>query len=141
MEYRRFGNKYLVRLERGEEIVESIKNLAIKEEIRLGNVIGIGAVDRAKVGLFIIENKEYRSKEFQGNMEIISLTGNISEMNGEAYIHLHIALCDDSYKVIGGHLSHAYISATGEIIIDVLEGIVDRKYSDEIGINLLDLSE
>lgn len=140
VEYKRFGNKYVVRLERGDEIIESIKNLATKEEIRLGNVIGIGAVDRAKVGLFKIAEKEYRSKEFEGDMEIINLTGNISEMDGEVYIHLHIALCDDSYKVIGGHLSYAYISATGEIIIDLIEGRVDRKHSQEIGINLLDLS-
>ena len=88
-----------------------------------------------------MEEKEYYSKEFEGDMEIINLSGNISEMNGEVYIHLHIALGDDSLRVIGGHLNYAYISATGEIIIDLIEGRVDRKYSDEIGINLLDLNK
>lgn len=141
MEYKRFGNKYVVRLERGEEIVESIKSLAAKEEIHLGSVSGIGAVSKAKIGLFKIGEKEYFSKEFEGDMEVISLVGNISEMDGEVYIHLHIGLCDDSYNMFGGHLNHAYISATGEIIIDVIEGGVDREFSHEIGINLLDLSK
>lgn len=141
MEYRRFGDKYIVRLERGDEIIESIKKLAIEEKIRLGRVTGIGAVNRVKFGLFKMEEKEYYSKEFEGDMEIINLSGNISEMNGEVYIHLHIALGDDSLRVIGGHLNYVYISATGEIIIDLIEGRVDRKYSDEIGINLLDLNK
>jgi len=141
VEYRRFGDKYIVRLERGDEIIESIKKLAIEEKIRLGRVTGIGAVNRVKFGLFKMEEKEYYSKEFEGDMEIINLSGNISEMNGEVYIHLHIALGDDSLRVIGGHLNYAYISATGEIIIDLIEGRVDRKYSDEIGINLLDLNK
>ncbi|NLV89583.1 MAG: DNA-binding protein [Tissierellia bacterium] len=140
MEYKRFGNKYVVRLENGEEIVESIKNFAIKEGITLGNVNGIGAVNKAKIGLFKLGEKEYYSKEFEGDLEVVNLTGNISEMDGEVYIHLHIALCDDSYNMIGGHLNYAYISATGEIIIDAIEGRVDRKFNDEIGLNLLDLN-
>ncbi|HEY8361988.1 MAG TPA: PPC domain-containing DNA-binding protein [Tissierellaceae bacterium] len=140
MEYRRFGDKYIVRLERGEEIVESIKELAIKENIKLGRVTGIGAVNKAKVGLFKVEEKKYYSHEFEGDMEIVSLAGNISEMNGETYIHFHIALADDSHKVIGGHLNYAYIGATGEIIIDVIDGRVDRKYSDEVGLNLFEFN-
>ena len=42
MDYRRFGNKYVVRLEKGEEIVESIKTLCRENNIRLGTVSGIG---------------------------------------------------------------------------------------------------
>ena len=140
MEYRRFGDKYIVRLERGDEIIESIKKLAIEEKIRLGRVTGIGAVNRAKFGLFKMEEKEYYSKEFEGDMEIINLSGNISEMNGEVYIHLHIALGDDSLRVIrtfklclykryrrNNHRPYRRQSR--------------QKYSDEIGINLLDLNK
>ncbi len=139
MEYKKFGNKYVVRLESGEEIVESIKKLAIEEKIRLGRVTGIGAVNKARIGLFKLAERQYYSKELEGGMEIVNLSGNISEMNGETYIHLHISLGDDNYNVIGGHLNYAYISATGEIIIDLIEGRVDRKHDEEIGLNLLDL--
>lgn len=139
MEYKKFGNKYVVRLESGEEIVESIKKLAIEEKIRLGRVTGIGAVNKARIGLFKLAERQYYSKELEGDMEIVNLSGNISEMNGETYIHLHISLGDDNYNVIGGHLNYAYISATGEIIIDLIEGRVDRKHDEEIGLNLLDL--
>ncbi|HLS52530.1 MAG TPA: PPC domain-containing DNA-binding protein [Tissierellaceae bacterium] len=137
MEYKRFQDKYLVRLERGEEIVESIEKLAKKENIRLGKVSGIGAVNKATIGLFKADTKEYKSTELTGDMEIVNLTGNISEMDGEVYLHLHIALGDDKYNLYGGHLNSATISVTGELIIDVMEGQVDREYNEEIGLNLL----
>lgn len=136
MEFKRFGHKYVVRLEKGEEIIESIKTLCQEEGIKLGTISGIGATNKATIGLFKTSTKEYHSKELTGDMEITSLLGNISQMNGEVYLHIHINLADEDNNVFGGHLTSAVISATGEIIIDVIEGIVDRKFNEEIGLNL-----
>lgn len=136
MEYKKFGSKYVIRLEKGEEIVESIKTLCEKEEIKLGSITGIGATNKAVVGLFETSTKEYHSKDLIGDMEITSLLGNISQMEGEVYLHLHITLADHNYNVYGGHLTSAVISATGEIIIDTIEGVVDREFDEEIGLNL-----
>lgn len=138
MDYRKFGSKYVIRLEKGEELVESIKIISQKENINLGTITGIGAVNKAKIGLFEIETKEYHSKELTGDMEIVSLSGNISQMDKEVYIHLHIALADDTYRVYGGHLNSAIISATGEIIIDTIDGYVGRKFNQEVGLNLFE---
>jgi len=98
MEYRRFGDKYVVRLNRGEEILESLKKLCKDENIKLGRVTGIGATNKATVGLFNVETKEYHSTELTGDMEITNLSGNISQMNGEVYLHLHITVCDEENR-------------------------------------------
>ena len=34
MEYKRFGNTVVVRMDKGEEIVEQVKQVALKENIR-----------------------------------------------------------------------------------------------------------
>lgn len=137
MEYRRFGDKYVVRLNRGEEILESLKKLCKDENIKLGRVTGIGATNKATVGIFNTETKEYRSRELTGDMEIANLSGNISQMDGEVYLHLHITLTDEENKAYGGHLNSAVISATCEIIIDVIAGTVDRKFDEDSGLNLI----
>ncbi|MCK9443189.1 MAG: DNA-binding protein [Tissierellaceae bacterium] len=141
MEFKKIGDKYVVRLDKGEEIVESIKALAVQEEISLGTITGIGAVDRVKVGVYKLNTKEYFSKEYEGDMEIVNLAGSISQMDGEVYLHLHIALSDISYGIFGGHLNHGYISATGEIIIQSIDGKINRKYDHETGLNLIDFYE
>ena len=140
MEFRKFGGKYVIRLEKGEEIVESIKTLCEEEGMKLGTITGIGATNKAVVGLFETSTKEYHSKELIGDMEITSLMGNISQMDGDAYLHLHITLADHNNNAFGGHLTSAVISATGEIIIDTIEGVVGRAFNEEIGLNLFKFS-
>lgn len=137
MDFKRFGDKYIVRLEKGEEVVESLTKFIKDEDIKLGRVTGIGAVDFAEIGLFYTKEKQYHSKVLEGDMEIVNLSGNISTMKGEKYLHLHISLGDKELKVYGGHLNKAVVSATAEIIIDVLDGEIDREFNEEIGINLI----
>lgn len=136
MEFRKFGNKYVIRMDRGEEIVETLKKFCKDQKITLGWINGIGAVDKARIGLFKTDDKQYNSTELTGSYEITSLFGNISTMKGEVYLHLHINLSDAEYKTYGGHLNSATISATGEIMIEAIDGMVNREFSDEIGINL-----
>ncbi len=50
-------------------------------------------------------------------------------MNGETYLHLHINIADTKQNTFGGHLTSAVVSATLEVIIDVIDGEVDRKFS------------
>lgn len=136
MEYKKFGNKYIIRMDKGEEIVETLKKFCQQHNITLGWIKGIGAVNKATIGLFKTDEKKYYPMELNGYYEITSLLGNISTMNGEVYLHLHINLSDENYKTHGGHLNSAIISATGEIMIEAMDGMVDREFSDDIGINL-----
>lgn len=137
MDYKKFGDKYIVRLEIGEEIVETLTNFIKKEGIKLGRVSGIGAVDYAKIGLFSTRTKKYHSKELKGDMEIVNLAGNISTMDGKEYLHLHIAVGDEDLNLFGGHLDSATVSATAEIVIDLIDGEVDREVGKDLGINLI----
>jgi uncharacterized protein len=137
MIFKKFENKYLLRIDRGEEVVATLKKFCTDQRITLGSVTAIGAANRATIGLFNTETKKYQSTELTGDFEITSLTGNISTMNGEAYLHLHAALSDAEYHTFGGHLNAAVISGTCELIIDVIDGACDREFSDIVGLNLL----
>ena len=137
MEYRKCGDTYLVRLDKGEEILEQVKALALAEHIRLASVQALGAVNDFTVGVFDTEKKEYHSNSFQGTFEIVSLTGTIDTMDGRFYCHLHMSAGDSQGRVLGGHLNRAIISATCEMVVRELPGTVDRAFSQEIGLNLL----
>ncbi|MFP4662565.1 MAG: PPC domain-containing DNA-binding protein [Halanaerobiales bacterium] len=136
MEFHKFKNKYVLRLEKGEEIVSTLKNFCGENNVKLASVSGIGAVDNAEIGLFDTKNKEYYSKKLSGDHEVTSLSGNVSTKDGEIYLHLHINLADEEYNTKGGHLSSAVISGTGELVIDIIDGIVEREFNEEVGLNL-----
>ena len=137
MKFKKFGNKWIVRIDKGEEVIQTIKKVCEDNKIKLGSLSGIGATDRATVGLFNTKSKQYQSRELIGDYEITNLSGNISTMNKEVYLHLHITLADKNQQALGGHLSSAIISGTGEIIIEEIEGEIERAFNEEVGLNLL----
>ena len=69
MEYRRFDKTIIVRLDKGEEILEQVKELALKERIKLASVQALGAVDRFTVGVFKTDDKKYLANDFSGSFE------------------------------------------------------------------------
>ena len=136
MEYKRFGSKILVRIDKDEEILEKVKELALNEKIRLAAVQALGATNSFTVGVYNVAEKKYYANTFSGSFEIVSLTGTINTMNGEFYTHLHMSAGNDKGEVFGGHLNRAVVSATCEMVVDVLDGTVDRAYDPVTGLNL-----
>lgn len=136
MESKRFGNKVVVRLDRGEEVIASLTEIVKQYDIKLGNVQALGATNHVKVGLFNIEEKKYYSRELDTDMEITSLIGNITRMKDEVYLHLHINVADGNQNVYGGHLNECIISATCEMFIDIIDGEVNRRFDENVGLNL-----
>ena len=136
MEYRRFGSTVIARIDRGEEILAKVKELAEKEQIKLASVAALGAVNDFTVGVFDTEEKRYDSNRFQGPFEIVSLTGTINTMDGEFYTHIHMSAGNSKGQVFGGHLNRAVVSATCEMVVTVIDGRVDRYYDGDVGLNL-----
>ncbi len=139
MKYKRFGNTLVVRIDRGEEILEKLRELAEKESIKLASVSALGATNDFTVGVFNTAEKKYCSNEFEGAFEIVSLTGTISTMDGAFYAHLHMSAGNEKGEVFGGHLNRAMISATCEMVVTVIDGEVDRYHDDDVGLNLFNL--
>ncbi len=139
MKYRRIEDTIIARIDRGEEILEKMKEIALKENIKLASVNALGAVDDFTVGVYDVEKKQYYSNTFTGAFEIVSFHGSINTMNGEYYSHIHMSAADDNGQTYGGHLNRAVVSATCEMFINVIYGKVDRFHDEETGLNLFDL--
>lgn len=139
MKSKKIGNTYIIRLDKGEELVDGLEKFCMDEKIKLGTIQGIGATNDVTVGYFDTKKKEYFSKRFEGDFEIASLSGNITTMDGKIYLHLHITFGDKEFGSHSGHLNQAMISATFEGVITAVEGEVCREHNKKIGLNLLKL--
>lgn len=138
MEYRKFDDTYVIRLEKGEEVIQSLTEICSREKIELAEITGLGASNFVEIGVFNVNTKEYNTKVFEGMFEITSLIGNETRKEGNVYLHIHINFGDENGNARGGHLVKAKISATSEIILRKINGKVGRKLSDEIGLNLME---
>ena len=136
MEYRRFGDTLVIRIDKGEEIIQSLRLAAEKEQVRLAAVEALGAVDDFTVGVFDTAEKQYHANHFTGAFEIVSLTGTVTTQDGKFYAHLHMSAGDREGKVFGGHLNSATVSATCEMVVRALDGEVERQFDEKVGLNL-----
>ena len=139
MKYKRFGEDIVVRLEVGEEVVASLAEIAEREGVTFASVSGIGAADDIAVSVYDVGAKRYFDNEYREPMEITSILGTVSEMDGEPYIHIHLTAGRADGTVIGGHLKHAVISATCELVLHTVYGRVPRFYDERTGLNLMEL--
>jgi hypothetical protein len=139
MRYLKLGDAFIVRLMTGEEIHASLNELATLERIDVAGVEGIGAVYDAVLGYFDRANREYLKKSVPGEMEILSLSGNLSIKDSQPFAHLHVVLGGRNCEAVAGHLFEAKTGATCEIIVRPLKGFVKRTLDPATGLYLLDI--
>ena len=128
MEVRKDNDMYVVRLEKGDEVVRELSLFAVENGIQGAMIQAIGAFDEAELAYFDEEKGDYTYKTFDGGLEVISLTGNVSRLSKDdtPMVHLHAALGDKNFQVFGGHLKEGVVSVTLECFITPVQPI-DRK--------------
>ncbi len=137
--YKQTDHKYTLSIDNHTEIVDALEDFCTKKGIKSGSITGIGAIDRMTLRFFDPATKQYVDKEFREQMEIASLLGNVSTLNGKTYLHLHIVAGRRDYTTLGGHLLSAHLSGAGEIFIEDFGDETERVFSEEIGLNVYKL--
>ena len=139
MKFKKVKDTYIIGLDRGEKIIETLKQFCAKQKIKCGYFFGIGALGKAELAHYIVENRKYTTKILKQPLEIVNMAGNVTTINNKVYLHCHITLSDEKMQAIAGHLKEGIIAATCEIVLVKLNSAISRKYDDLTGLNLLDL--
>ena len=87
MEYRRFGNTIIARIDQGEDVLEKMKRIAMLEDVKLASVSALGTFSSMTVGIYDLEKRQFMGNDFEGMFEIVSFTGTINTMDGKYYSH------------------------------------------------------
>ncbi len=139
MKYFVLGSSYVVRLDAGEKIIETLRALCERDAIGSGFFQGLGAVNEAELGHFDPATGDFSWTKLAGPCEIVSLYGNITVVDGKPVIHAHASLGDKTFAVRGGHLREAVVSVTCEVTLTRFRDDIERKKDAATGLFLLDL--
>lgn len=131
------NNIYVIRVEKGNDALEELQKFCSENKIAAGFFRAIGSTKGITIAWYNGEKKEYTDKHMQETLEIISLTGNVAILDGQAYVHAHGSFSNEAMQTFAGHVKRLEVGATCEIILEKLEGTMERTYSEEIGLNLL----
>lgn len=128
---------WMGKLRHGADLLEELTEICKENSIQLGRVEAIGAVQKAVIGYYHQDKREYEFLTLDQHLEILNLTGNISIKDGSPMVHAHITLADAKGNAVGGHLSPGTIIFACECIIESYEGVIlERGFDDETGLPL-----
>lgn len=137
MEAIKSNETWFLRLDRGENLFETLENWAKKEGLSAGHLSGIGALQDVELGFYHLSKKEYHRKGFPLEAELLSLDGNLCLKDGNPFFHIHTVLGDEEFRAYGGHLFKAIVAVTCEINFRPFEADITRVHNEKIGLNLL----
>ncbi len=138
MQVKRIGEKALLKLEKGDNVLESLSTFCLENGVTSGSVIwGIGMIRESVIGYF--NGKEYVKEKYSECREAVSFHGSIAE--DEPKLHIHVGLAGKNHQVVGGHLFSGTADPLLEVHLEILpKGTVHRRLNQKSGLTEFDLS-
>jgi predicted DNA-binding protein with PD1-like motif len=130
-------NVHIIVLDKGEEVTASLLAFGRDAEIRSAHFTAIGAFSEIVLGFFDPQRKTYREIPVREQVEVLALTGNFTEEDGQARVHAHAVVGKRDGSAHGGHLLRAKVFPTLEVVATEMAAELLRQFDPEIGIALI----
>jgi len=123
LQYARKEHFLVIRLDDGEPLLQSTREILGSESITGGVILSIsGMISNFELGWY--ENGSHIKDHFENACEILNISGTINiKEDGKIYIHAHAAVAGRDLSVFGGHLFGGIVRESCEIIIQIIPGI------------------
>lgn len=131
---------WLVRLQKGELLVEQLTALIQVQNIESAWISGLGACQWVELGYYDLDKQLYKFKKIQQPLEITNLQGNIAWDGSKPALHIHGSFSDNNMQAYGGHVKELEVGGTCELFLHRwYEGKISRVRDAKVGLKLLDL--
>lgn len=133
---------FMGKLCHGGDLLAEITEICRLNNIQLGRIEAIGAVQKVRLAFYNQKRQEYQFFVIDQSLEITNLIGNISLKDGNPMVHAHITLADQDGKTYGGHLAPGTVIFACEFILETFNGPkFERGFDEETGLPLWMMSQ
>ena len=130
---------YAVVLATGDEAMQSLQEFVREQKIDTAGLTAIGAFERAVIGYFDWDKKDYKRIPVDEQVEVLSLIGDVAEADGKPVLHIHAVLGKSDGSVVGGHLLEGDVRPTLEVILTQPPAHLRKEKDPETGFALIAL--
>ena len=124
-------------IERGQELHHALTEYARTHNLAGAWISGIGGANAATIGYYNLADQQYEFKEFTEDLEITSLSGNLSWVDGAPFWHIHGVFSGSDFKAVSGHVKELHIGLTCELLVTPLSQKRTRIFDETTGLKLL----
>jgi predicted DNA-binding protein with PD1-like motif len=139
--FQQFDDRYVVRLESGESVIEPLTAFLRGQRVEFAVVSAAGALEWVRLGYWNAETRAYEYRDFTEQLEVVSFQGNCSLKGDEPFLHIHGVFGRRDFSVYGGHVKEARVHPTLEVWLRTEAVSVRRARDEATGLDLLDLPQ
>lgn len=123
----RRGEHLVVVLPRGADILDGLLEAVRESGVVSGAFTGLGAIEDPELAYFDRDTRVYNRHRFAGVWEIASLTGNLTQFDGQPRLHCHAVISDPDCAARAGHLAGGRVGVTCEIVLAPFASPLSRR--------------
>lgn len=125
--------------DKGDEVIAGLTSFAKDHGLNSSHFTAIGAFERATLGYFQRDRKQYKEIPVEEQVEVLSLIGDVALEDGEPKVHAHVVVGLEDGATRGGHLLKATVWPTLEVVLSETPGYLAKRHDDETGLALIDI--
>lgn len=132
---------WAVVLETGEEANACLLEFANALQLSAAQLSAIGAFQRAVLGYFDWNTRDYKRNAVDEQVEVVSLLGDVALEGAQPRLHLHAVLGRSDGRALGGHLLEGQVRPTLEVIVTETPAHLRRRHDPVSGLALIQLDK
>jgi predicted DNA-binding protein with PD1-like motif len=132
------AKQYAVIFYQGDEAFSGLLDFAEKYHVTSAHFTAIGALNGATLAWFDPQRKMYKKISIEGQVEVISMIGDIALYRGKPVVHTHMVVGTSDGTTRGGHVLDAYVSPTLEVMVTVDPMEMQKRFDPETDLTLID---
>jgi len=125
--------------DKGDDPIAAITDAAERRDVRAAQITAVGGFQRATLGYFDRDRREYLPIAVNEQVEVLSFLGDLATADGEVVAHVHVVLGRPDGSTVGGHLQHAEVWPTLEVILTEVAPQLAKQVDPETGLALINL--
>ena len=130
--------EYAVIFAKGDEAFSGLLAFAQKYHVTSAHFTAIGALNGATLAWFDPQRKMYKKIPIEGQVEVISMIGDIALYQGKPTVHTHMVVGASDGTTRGGHVLEARVSPTLEVMVTVDPIAMQKRFDSATDLTLID---
>ncbi len=125
--------------ETDDAVVPLLEEFVAEHQVGAARFTAIGALSAATLGYFDWDAKAYTEIPIGEQVEVLSLIGDVALKDGKPAVHAHMVVGRSDGSTRGGHLLHAHVRPTLELILVESPRHLHKRIDPESGLALIAL--
>lgn len=134
------GRTWALIFDKGDEVIGELRRFATAEHLAGSHFTAIGAFERATLGYFDRDRRDYLEIPIDEQVEVLSLVGDVASGEDGPKVHAHVVVGRRDGSTRGGHILEAHVWPTLEVVLTEEPRHLQRTHDDETGLALIDVA-